>query len=605
MATVVVERDIVCRAPRSSLWCAIADTERMNRAIGMGPIVAKPLESDGAARFTVETVSGGFPLEYEERPFEFSENERFVVHRRVVKGMVRSLENEFRLQERADGGTTVHVRIAVETPTALLVPIVKLQVSRFVARIEQELRQVDDSAMAGKLACFRDTRSELSLDALERAGDKLLAALPAERREYGKKLVDFVHNGSDADVTRIRPFELADELGLNDREMLATCLSGVEAGLLELSWDLICPSCRTATDRIETLSELPSSGHCQLCDISYEIEFDRAIEATFQPSPAIRTKASGPFCIGGPRLTPHVVCQAILPPGGEARLRAPAEPGRYRLFVRGGGSSSLEVAAEGVSQARINAAETSIEAVSLVLAPGAELVVAQALPRERHIKLERMKWASRAATAHALSTLPEFRRGFAADVLKSGVKLKVARVALLFTDLTGSTALYDRVGDATAFQLIHDHFALLSRVVGEHHGSIVKTIGDAVMAAFVEENDAVRAAVAMHRAFPEFRGRHAEAGELYLRVGVHTGPCYVVTANGILDYFGQTVNVAARLQGAAGTGELVMTSEAVQHAAQRHWLEGCPAPEQFQAKLKGVGQDLPLARVPIDRAASG
>src|SRR5687767_3903105 len=120
MTTVVVERAIPCRAEKSSLWSAIADTERMNRAIGLGPITATPIDGDGAARFSIATVSGGFPLQYEERPFEFAENERFVVHRNVTKGLIRALEHEFRLEEREGGGTIVHVKITVEALNALL-----------------------------------------------------------------------------------------------------------------------------------------------------------------------------------------------------------------------------------------------------------------------------------------------------------------------------------------------------------------------------------------------------------------------------------------------------------------------------------------------------
>jgi adenylate cyclase len=601
MATVVVERAVTCRAEKSSLWCAVADTERMNRAIGMGAVTPRPLDAEGAARFTIATVSGGFPLEYEERPFEFTENERFVVHRKVTKGMVRSLEHEFRLEAREGGGTIVHVRFQVEAPSALLVPVIKLQLGRFAAKVEQELRRVDDDAMAGKPACFRDTRSELNEAALARAAAKLQATLPPERQPFGQKLVQFVREGSDADVTRIRPFELAHDLGVPERDMLATCLNAVEAGLCELSWDLVCPSCRTATDRMSQLSEIPEAGHCQLCDISYELEFDRAVEATFQPSPAIRTRSSGPFCIGGPFLTPHVITQAILPARGEVKLRAPLAAGRFRLFVRGGGNLSVTVSDSGERDKTVFVGESTIDSAPLSLAPGAEITVQQDFARERHVKLERLEWASRAATAHAVSTLPEFRRAFGADVLRSGARLKVARVALLFTDLTGSTALYDRAGDAIAFHMIHEHFALLGRIVDEYRGSIVKTIGDAVMAAFVEERDAVRCAVAMHRAFPEFRAKNPEARDLYLRVGVHAGPCYVVTANNILDYFGQTVNVAARLQGAAGTGELVMTSAALEHASELEWLADCGASaEHFQAKLKGVREEQALGKLLVD-----
>jgi class 3 adenylate cyclase len=120
------------------------------------------------------------------------------------------------------------------------------------------------------------------------------------------------------------------------------------------------------------------------------------------------------------------------------------------------------------------------------------------------------------------------------------------------------------------------------------------------MAAFIDEGNAVKAAVAMHRALPEFRRGRPDAEALYLRIGVHAGPCYVVTANGILDYFGQTVNVAARLQGIADAGELVMAGEALDHACNQGWLESCPKPEPFRARLKGVAQELPLARVAVD-----
>jgi len=328
--------------------------------------------------------------------------------------------------------------------------------------------------------------------------------------------------------------------------------------LLELSWELVCPSCRTGTESAEALSELPVSGHCQLCDLSFELELDRAVEATFRPSRSLRTLATGPYCIGGPRRTPHVVAQTLLEPGGKAELVAPSEPGRYRLFLRGGSTSALEVAEGGQKSLLIRAAEGELSPATAVLAPGAQLEIEHAGEKQTHIKLERLAYASRAATAHVVSTLPEFRREFSGDLLRPGTTLKVARVALLFTDLTDSTALYTRVGDAKAFKVVHEHFDLLKSIVAERRGSVVKTIGDAVMAAFVEERDAVAAAVEMLERFPTFRGGLPEASKTFLKVGVYAGPCYVVTANGILDYFGQTVNLAARLQGAARAGDVIL-----------------------------------------------
>ncbi len=126
--------------------------------------------------------------------------------------------------------------------------------------------------------------------------------------------------------------------------------------------------------------------------------------------------------------------------------------------------------------------------------------------------------------------------------MRPGEEAGVGQVALLFTDLQGSTALYERVGDAQAYNMVREHFALLAAIVRDHDGAVVKTIGDAVMASFGDPADAVRGG-ARHA------GRLSADTEFILKVGVHAGPSVVVTLNDRLDYFGLTVNMATRLQG--------------------------------------------------------
>jgi len=609
MAQVVVERHIDLASDRAPLWCAVGDTERLNRAIGLGRLELTPHTDSSAARFVVRTVSAGLPMEYEERPFEWVEGERFSVRRVLHGGVMKSMETSLALESLPELGTRVHVRISIEPRYALLNPILRLQTSRMVDRIEAELREFDRDVQAGKSACFRKTVTPVDVSALGRARAALIASVGADRKTLAARLSEFVETASDADVTRIRPLDLAVQWQVDGRELLAVCLSAVVVGLLELRWDLVCPSCRTATDRQPSLSELPAAAHCQLCDISYEIELDRAIEATFMPAPALRRPEPGPFCIGGPMRTPHVVAQAILPARGKVTLNAPEKPGRYRIFVRGGASAALEVKDNGDEAARFriegealvrvdgNAAAAKIA----IVRPGAPLELGQQNDIERHVKLERLEWASRAATAHLVSTLPEFRRQFSGDLLRSGVSLRVARVALLFTDLTDSTALYHTVGDAKAFKVVQEHFGVLSAIIAEHRGTIVKTIGDAVMAAFVEERDALDASFAMHRAFPAFRAGNTDAARTFLKIGVYAGPCYVVTANGILDYFGQTVNIAARLQGASGPGELVIDGLFADEAEGAGWLSNFSISEHFEARLKGLPHPVRVARIIADR----
>jgi len=609
MPKVVVERHIDLLSDRHSLWCAVGDTERLNRAIGLGPLQVTPKSDAGAARFSVRTTSAGLSLEYEERPFEWVENEHFSVLRVLPRGVMKSLETAFALASLPDGGTRVTVRITLVPRSRLFRPILRLQTSRMVDRIEAELRSADRDLQSGKSVRFRAARAPVRPDPFSRARAALENGVPESQKALATRLAELVETGSDADVTRIRPLELAEHWSVDGRELLRVCLSAVVHGLLELRWDLVCPSCRTATDRQTTLSELPRAAHCQLCDISFEIELDRAVEATFLPAHALRVAAPGPFCIGGPMRTPHVVAQTILPPKGGVTLSAPGKPGRYRLFVRGGPQIALEVSESGNAEASFRVDGEAVcrvdsrplEAELTSVRPHAPLGIQQTNDEERHVKLERLEWASRAATAHLVSTLPEFRRQFSADLLRPGVSLRVARVALLFTDLTDSTALYHAVGDAKAFNVVQQHFDVLSAIISQHRGAIVKTIGDAVMATFVEERDALEAAFAMHRAFPAFRSGNPDASRTLLKIGVFAGACYVVTANGVLDYFGQTVNIAARLQGASGPGEVVIDGQFADLAETEGWLCGFTISEHFEARLKGLPNPVRVARIVADK----
>ena len=103
-------------------------------------------------------------------------------------------------------------------------------------------------------------------------------------------------------------------------------------------------------------------------------------------------------------------------------------------------------------------------------------------------------------------SLQVFRDLFAEATLRPGDEAAVGQVALLFTDLRGSTALYERVGDAAAFNMVREHFAFLAAIVRDHDGAVVKTIGDAVMASFGDPADAVRAALDMQARIAEFNG---------------------------------------------------------------------------------------------------
>jgi class 3 adenylate cyclase len=171
-------------------------------------------------------------------------------------------------------------------------------------------------------------------------------------------------------------------------------------------------------------------------------------------------------------------------------------------------------------------------------------------------------------------------------------------LGFLFTDIKGSTALYERLGDARAFALVKEHFRIMERIVKERNGGIVKTIGDAVMAVFIDPREALRCAVDMIGAFDDMEVAKRLRNEIVIKVGIHCGPCIAVTLNERLDYFGTTVNIAARVQGLSD-GRDIMASQAVflegdgaGYLAKEGW-----ATDRFVTSLKGLSSSYEVTKI--------
>jgi class 3 adenylate cyclase len=201
-----------------------------------------------------------------------------------------------------------------------------------------------------------------------------------------------------------------------------------------------------------------------------------------------------------------------------------------------------------------------------------------------------------------LLTTQAFRDLFRSEVIKAREGIGVKDITLLFSDLKGSTALYDRIGDLNAFALVQQHFDLLQDVVTRHNGAIIKTIGDAVMATFLEPADAVAAALSMRDEIETFNVNQPDRA-LILKIGVHKGAAIAVTLNERLDYFGQTVNIAARVQQLADAEE-IFVSEDVYSAEGVQALLASREVASDVFRLKGIQQDLRVFRITKDLTAS-
>jgi class 3 adenylate cyclase len=201
-------------------------------------------------------------------------------------------------------------------------------------------------------------------------------------------------------------------------------------------------------------------------------------------------------------------------------------------------------------------------------------------------------------TAKRIFTNQTFRDLYRTDTLAVGQGLKIVSLTFLFTDLKGSTELYARVGDLVAYELVRRHFHLLNEIVTAEGGAVVKTIGDAVMATFPTPDRALAAALRMREAIREARSEMRQE-DLLLKIGIHEGPCLAVMLNDMLDYFGQTVNIAARVQGLAVSRAIFATKRVVEHPQSSALLRAAGiTPSPHSAALKGIAGEVAVYEIP-------
>jgi len=591
MRPFVFERTVDLASPRTEVWMLLRDTDRINRAGGSNPLTVRPVD-DGPVRFVVETTNTGFSLVYDEPPYQWTEGERLELERRNHGGPVQHMRVTYELSDHA-GGTRIRARFVLTPRWFFAAPIVWLVGRGTLAAVCRYFATFDD-VLRGRAAL----PAQATFVDRHRA-EKLAGPL---RAKFGSPLVDllvgYVASSSDVEAQAMRPFDLAAQWKQDDVEVLRLCLASTREGLLELRWSMLCPSCGQASETITTLRDLSPEGHCHACDLRYGVELDKAVEAVFRPHPSIRTIDPRPLCVAGPMLTPHVVAQGFTEAGGSVALVAPAA-GRYRAFARGGARGSVNVFEGGPEVAEVIVDGAALSPKDVSVRPGGEVRVGFADGGASHAKLERLDWSFRAATAHRVSMIPEFRALFGSEALREGLAMRVTRTTILFSDLCGSTALYAKVGDAAAFGVVSDCLDYGRKHVERQGGVVIKTMGDAVMAAFPEPASAVRAGAAMLTGWAALQRGKQLMSELDLKVGLFGGACTVIAANGTLDYFGQTVNSAARVQHLAGPGEMLVPQDI---AAEVEVPEGVRYGESFGARVKGIQEELALRRVTLAEA---
>lgn len=463
----------------------------------------------------------------------------------------------------------------------------------------------------------------------------LFAALrQSARPDIVDAIERLVHNAPDRKLGRVNALAFAAAEGFDEEQAINGFLHASRLGLFEMSWNVLCPGCGGVLDANTSLKTVQSEQYiCALCAAGYEPTLDEMVEVTFTVNPRVRhIEAHNPHEL--PPLeyfrqiywgsgidmpeddyeakVDEFVLEALeLPPGEKAVISLQLPEGFVMVFEPVTHAAQfIDVKGEPTRE------RTNLSLVfdrsfqhreTLELRPGPVRIMV-----ENHTGVRTLPSVCLAndalhdllgrrrpfLTAKRLLTNQTFRDIYRTDTIDVDQRLKITSLTFLFTDLRGSTELYERVGDLAAFDLVKTHFSILNEIVGAEAGAVVKTIGDAVMATFPTPDRAVAAAMRMRDAMRKLNEEHGNE-DLLLKIGIHEGPCIAVSLNERQDYFGQTVNIASRVQHLATSREIFATGSVLQDQRALHLLtQRGVTPASHNVALRGITGEIGIFAIP-------
>jgi len=443
-----------------------------------------------------------------------------------------------------------------------------------------------------------------------------------------------IAKGEDRDLNRINLLDFSKRTGLDEEKVISGFLHASRLGLFDLTWNVLCPGCGGVLDAHATLKSLRHDNYnCGLCACGYEASVDEQVEVAFTVSPRVRRIAAHDpntlpiweyfkqiFWSSGvdlnresfASLTDEVTLDALELPAGEKAVLSLQLPPEFVIvfepvthaaqFIDVQGEPTRERqhlslmynnvhAPTGTMTLRPGPLRLSLDNQTNLRVLPSVFIAAEAL---HHLIGKRKPFL----TAKRMLTNQTFRDVYKADNLNIDQRLKITSLTFLFTDLKGSTALYERVGDLAAFDLVRAHFHALLDIISSEKGAVVKTIGDAVMATFIRPEHAVVAGLRIRAAMDRLNVERGK-DDLIVKIGIHEGPCLAVMLNERQDYFGQTVNIAARVQSLSTAQEMHVTGPVIDAPGVAMILQReAITPIQKQAALRGIADKIVVYELP-------
>ncbi len=527
----------------SRVWPILSDTANLNRKIGLAPM-----------NFT--TISGvrhgqqkifGINLRWTEAPWEWK-HESWLKNKRIYStGFFHSIEGYFEIKPLSNSQSQVLVQFTIHHKYTLLAKLLNKSTQSIIKKLLDEVEKGAETYQISHeiptIASFSDWLAQAQL--IERA--------------------------------RIAPKFVARMIGSSWQDILHEALSPAMRNRLSLRFDAICPHCQGAKKSVTRLIDLSERLECESCKINFTVGSQESIEVSLRDNMLSPEQASVDFCSADVTHKPTILFQRM---GGEWRENLKFKPGNYAIKKKGE-ERVINLIVDGTLDRLLIDVDllwNDPNLERLYSHPEVELL-SRHMPLMDHIMIEQLDFNRGPLIVSDLILYNEFQKMIPSESLVTDFPIEMGSKALLFTDVVGSTELYYKLGDTKAFQQVRESFLLIGEVTKRNEGVLVKTIGDATMFAFSSGEAALRTAIEIQEANKD--------RALKLRVSLHYGPCLSVGTQEGQDFFGDTVNICAKIQSEAQAGQVVFEESLCQEISPRFWQSLEPQLEKVPLKLKG------------------
>ncbi|MCB1201796.1 MAG: adenylate/guanylate cyclase domain-containing protein [Leptospiraceae bacterium] len=558
------------KSSAEELWPHISDTSSFNKRMQL-PVMNFE-EKNG--RMFGTSVNAGIRLDWEEVPWQWEYAKGLHQARIYSRGFAHYVRARYLLESLPNDGTRMYVYfgwIPRSLSGRILLKVGMKSLQKSYARVLGAIDKEIQAKLVNTAQSSLELQNPVDLNLEQQQVVKKIQNALAEK-SVSPATIDvfarYIATGPEDQLFRIQVRDLSEKLGLAWKDILIICLYLSKAGLFNLSWDVVCPHCRGAKAELKHLGDIPDMSECEACEIDFSATELDNLEITFRPHETLRRTQKLFFCAAEPARKPHIFYQQTVEPGSEKLLDTRLPVGLYRTRILGEKSFRLlQVEQEAKTRNLVLTEASSKETSYLGLHPVLTLRNNDNNPHT--FVIEKKTEDQKSIRPGDLFLLKEFRELFPEEKIGSDIQLEIGQQTIMFTDIVGSTRFYREKGDTGAFNAVRQHFVETYRIVNQHKGVVVKSIGDSVMAAFSHPLDALIASLDLQTRFE----RELKNSEIRLRISLHTGQVLAVNLDTGIDYFGTTVNLAAKIQAVIGAAEIGVTREYLNNTEVKEYLQ--------------------------------